>query len=329
MKLRNSLLIVWIALIAGLTWISGSNAYAENTPTPTPAKFVKLPDPTEPAGTDIDAKTLDGIDLEALPIVPEISSHVLTIYLEGKRLGNKPSVFTKDGDCMTATPHFLIPFAQGKGGYDLGTYTDLQKVIDYFQKTVVRKDEKGSYSSFSNPSQTAASGFNTPSIFDPTWADPQVCKGDESPLQCEYRLLKPSIALIMFGTNDVKSIDAAHFDYYLRRLVADTANAGIVPILSTFPQEPSLVDKSTEYNRIIARIAQDYDVPLINLWRALEPLPNHGVDPVNTTHMTQPEGDDSISFAPDKLQYGFNVRNLLTLQTLQAVLKVVNPAALK
>jgi hypothetical protein len=315
--------------LVGLTLSCLTTAQADGTPTSTPAKFVKLTEPKEPTGTDLDMTDIDKIDISTLPTVPPISSHVLSIYLEGKRLGNNPKVFTKNGDCMTDTPHFLMPFGQGKSGYDLGTYADLQKVIDFYSSTVVAKDSKGSYNSFSNHSQTAASGFNTPSIFDPTWADPKVCKGDESPLQCEYRLLKPSVVLIMFGTNDVKSIDPAHFDYYMRKMVVDTVNAGIVPILSTFPTEPSMADKSLQFNKIIAKVAADYDVPLINLSRALEPLPNHGVDPVVTTHMTQPEGDDTISFQDDKLQYGFNVRNLLTLQTLEAYLNVVNPDALK
>ena len=76
------------------------------------------------------------------------------------------------------------------------------------------------------------------------------------------------------------------------------------------------------------KVAADYNVPLINLWRALDPLPHKGVDPQNTTHMTKPDnGDSAASFTPADLQAGFNVRNLLTLQTLDAVLKVVKPGA--
>jgi hypothetical protein len=70
----------------------------------------------------------------------------------------------------------------------------------------------------------------------------------------------------------------------------------------------------------VAQIAQDYDVPLINLWLALEPLPNQGIDPVETTHMSVPEDGAVCYFIGPNLQAGFTVRNLLTLQTLDAVL---------
>ncbi len=130
----------------------------------------------------------------------------------------------------------------------------------------------------------------------------------------------------MFGTNDIKSIEPKDFDLYLRRVVAQTINDGTIPILSTFPTQPGLEDKSILYNQITVKIAMDYDVPLINLWLALKPLPHQGIDPENNTHMTKPADGHVAYFTVDDLQAGYNVRNLLTLQTLEAVLKKVDPA---
>jgi hypothetical protein len=94
----------------------------------------------------------------------------------------------------------------------------------------------------------------------------------------------------------------------------------ILPVLSTFPQRPEFPEKSVLYNQIVAQIAQDYDVPLINLWLALDPLPNNGIDPDDTTHMSTPADGAACYFIGPNLEAGFTMRNLLTLQALDAVL---------
>ncbi len=286
----------------------------------------------EPKLGQFDQAGVARIDLKAYPVVPEVSAHVTAIYQEGQRRGNNPRIFSKIGDCMTATPHFMEPF--GKGDYTLDTYTSLQKVIDYYAGVPARgKDAKNAQEanvdSFTNPGLAATSGFNSASVLDATWNDPKWCKSSESPLTCEYRVSKPSLAIIMFGTNDLKSITPEQFDFYLRKVVVQTVNAGIVPILSTFPVQPGAEAASLLYNQITARIATDYDVPLINLWLALEPLPHKGVDPANSTHMTEPVSGRTGSLAEADLQAGYNVRNLVTLQAMEAVLKAIQPDALK
>lgn len=310
--------------LVGLAALSPVRAYGLQQPQQTPGSFVPLP---EPQAGKFDQAAVVKIDLKSYPIVPQIpADHVLAIYQEGLRRGNNPRVFSKVGDCMTATPDFLEPI--GKGDYELGAYTSLKKVIDVFAGVPARgKDAE--YDSFTNPGLAATSGFNAAGVLDAMWADPKWCSADESPLTCEYRVSRPGIALIMFGTNDIKSIKPDEFDYYLRRVVVQTANAGIIPVLSTFPMQPGLTDKSILYNQITAKIASDYDLPLINLWLALEPLPHQGVDPENTTHMTKAASGHSASFVEADLQAGYNVRNLVTLQTLEALLKVIQPDAFR
>ena len=74
----------------------------------------------------------------------------------------------------------------------------------------------------------------------------------------------------------------------------------------------------------MVRAALDYDLPLINLNRALEPLPDHGVNPADMIHLSVPPDGRVDLFTTEDLQYGFTVRNLVTLQTLQALLSAVN-----
>jgi len=158
---------------------------------------------------------------------------------------------------------------------------------------------------------------------DATWSDPKWCQSGESPLTCEYRVSKPSIAIIMFGTNDVNYTDAGSYDIYLRTIISETLSRKIVPILNTFPTRPEDPKKSLLFNQMVVRVAMDFDIPLVNMNQALDPLPNHGVNPDDTTHLSIPADKRVDIFTPDHLTAGFTVRNLVTLQALQKVLEAV------
>jgi hypothetical protein len=62
----------------------------------------------------------------------------------------------------------------------------------------------------------------------------------------------------------------------------------------------------------------DNDIPLINLWLALESLPNHGVE-ADGFHLGEQPNDNSCYLTEDYLRYGYPVRNLVTLRTLDNV----------
>jgi hypothetical protein len=276
--------------------------------------------PAPPVLGQFDPASVANTNLNDYPVVPQVSPAVREIYQAGLARGNNPRVFSKLGDCMTETPNFLAPFSDGS--YNLGAHDYLQEVIDQFAGEPAR--ENGwEQDSFATLGLAAASGFNIAGPLDPTWANPDWCSAGESPLECEYRVARPSIAVIMFGTNDVTYTDPAAYDFYLRTLILKTLDHDIVPILSTFPTRPEDPEKSLLLNQIVVRVAEDYDLPLMNLNRALEPLPHHGVDPNDTIHLTVPADQRVDVFTESNLQAGFTVRNLVTLQALDAVLKSV------
>ncbi len=312
-----------LAIILSLVLALASGACtAQATPSLTPPVPTR-PVPTRPAlprPDQFDPATVSGIRLEDVPVVPQVNPLMRDVYQAGLKRGNNPHVFAKLGDCMTENPYFLTPFAAGQ--YDLGTYQNLKATIEQFYGYPARgagwqKD------SFATVGLASAGGFNVAAPLDATWADPKWCRAGESPLACEYRVSRPSVAIIMFGTNDVNYTDAATYNFYLRTIISQTLDDDIVPILSTFPTRLENPQKSLLLNQIVVRVAQDYDVPLINLNRALEALPNHGVNPQDTTHLTTPSDERVDVFSPANLQTGFTVRNLVTLQALDAVLRVV------
>ena len=286
---------------------------AAATHAPTPAKTAK----TAPAAESAFINAARGISIANAPVVPAISQKAKQIYADGIAAGNNPRVFSKVGDCMTDNPHFLAPFAQGK--YMLGEYAALEPVIKNYLGVPARTTPNWAQDSFATKSIAAFGGFNVAGPLDATWADPKFCNAGESPLACEYRLAKPGVALLMFGTNDAAATEPEAFVKFYRQMIDETLAKKILPVISTFPTRPENVDKSVLLNQLVLALGKEYDIPVINLNRALEPLPNHGVDAKDTTHLTVPPNDRADDFTPTGLQAGFNVRNLVTLQTLSEV----------
>jgi len=279
---------------------------------PTLAQVQDTVDLTPPQLGDFDPDSVAEIDLDAPPVIPTLTDHAHAIFERGAESGRDPQMFSKVGDSMTASESFLVAF--GSGDYDLGDYAELEPVVNFY-----RAGEEPN--AFDRVNYATALGFNTASARDSLWADAEACEANETPLDCEYRLANPAFALIMFGTNDVMFFEAADFDYFLRLIVLDTIAADVVPVLSTFPVRPEEPEKSLLFNQIIIQIADDYDLPLTNLLVALEPLPEYGVNPDDTLHLTIPDAPTTVTtFDESGFEAGYTWRNLVTLQTLDSLL---------
>jgi len=285
------------------------------TPTASAQNTIDL---TPPELGDFDPTSIENISVADTPVLPELTDHAREIYQRGVASGRNARVFSKVGDCMTASYwYFLGPFITGD--YDLGDFSDLQPVIDYF--SVPARAEGFIETSFENPGLATASGFNSASVLDAIWADPNWCQANESPLACEYRLSRPAFSLIMFGTNDVAFFEPDAFDFYMRSIVLETIAEDTVPILYTIPWRPEYPEKVDEFNKVVIKIAQDYDLPLVNLNLAIQDLDYFGVDEAEPIHLSiPPETDGTVNFTEDNLQYGYTVRNLITLQTFKILL---------
>ena len=148
---------------------------------------------------------------------------------KGNRSATVPMCFLK---LVTALPFRLIFYTPlDSGAYNLRGYNELQATVNYFAATNARDGNN----SFANSSLAAYNGITTTGILDPNNAWTQVCQSGETPLECEYRVVKPSVALIMLGTNDVASIPLDGYRDNLRRIVQITVDRGIIPVLSLIP----------------------------------------------------------------------------------------------
>jgi len=260
-------------------------------PTPTPRVETvptQTPTPTQPVYTD----------WRDYPILPTVSDTAREIYQRGLAMGNNPAAFSKVGDCETGSDWFLRTFDVQPPLYRLGEYDHLQEMILYFD------------GSFSRRSVVAKNGFNAATALSPIWADPADCLSGETPLACEYRIHKPAIALIAFGTNDTKNPD--RFEGDLRKIIEITIEAGIVPVLST---KADNLEGDHSINETIVRLAVEYDIPLWNFWAAIQDLPDAGLR-TDKMHLTWAQNyfDDPVT-----MEKAWPWRNLTALQTLDIV----------
>lgn len=261
-----------------------------SSPLPTVISITRLPNSCE--------------DWQSWPVVPVASHTARNIYQRGQSDGNNAHVFSKIGDGEISTAWFLSAFDLGPQHYDLGPYQELLPTIEYFA------------GSFERTGIAAKRGFNTQRILDSAATLDAPCAAGESPLTCELRLRQPAFALISMGTNQVWEPD--EFERGMRQILDILIAQNVVPILST---KGDNLEGDHRINRIIACLANEYDLPLWNFWAAIQPLPNHGLQP-DLEHLTYGITDFSNARA---MQTAWTVRNLTALQVLDAVGRGVRP----
>ena len=246
-------------------------------------------------------------------LISGVTAHAHVIFVSGQNQGNRANVFSKIGDSITANDVFLTPI--GWGMYDLRQYTYLGPVVAFFSQTSAR-----TANSFANVSLSAKTGWSAWQPLNPASSlDTNLCDPAERPLECEYRVVKPSIALIMLGTNDVHYTPAAQFEAEMRLIIQISIDHGVIPVISTIPpmHKDWAVGHVETLNGIIVSLAREYDIPLWDYYSALQGLPNDGL----TTDGVHPSvySGHAADFSPDYMQAGYTVRNLLALQALDAV----------
>jgi hypothetical protein len=206
--------------------------------------------------------------------------------------------------------------------YDLGGYDYLQPVVDQFSNTWVGVDN-----AFTRESVAADVGWAAWGVLEPELADEEFCQPEEKPLECEYRIARPSVALIMFGTNDASYRTPGEFRYDLQRIIDLSLSWGVIPVLSTFPNRPDAPEAAAALNQVVRELAAERRLPLWDYAAALAALPNQGLAWDNLHPSAPEETDDVAVFNADTLQYGYVVRNLTALQILDRVWRTVDPAA--
>jgi len=314
MKLARFILLTILfstsILLAACSASSTPTPVAPSTPTAS-ATLLVIPAETQPATPVAPAETPEPVAIAAVdtrlpperwqewPVAPTVSPRMIEIYQQGIAQGHDPTHFSKIGDCQNVASYFLSTF-DTPGDYSLGDqYAYLQNTITYFS------------GSWSRLSLSVGPGMNIASVLSPIWADPNQCQAGETPLACEFRVNKPSIAIISMETWWGEQ-PAKIYELYMRQLVENVLAQNVVPILAT---KADNMEGDNSINAAIARVAYDYEIPMWNFWAAVQPLPDHGLYG-DGFHLTFARNffDD-----PKRMMFAWPWRNLTALQAVDSV----------
>jgi hypothetical protein len=171
-------------------------------------------------------------------------------------------------------------------------------------------------SSFNRASAAAAVGMVS------SWA----VNGSPSPLRKEIDAVNPQFSIVMYGANDVGGYGSMHtimatYMRGMRRIVDSCIIQGIVPILTATCPRVDKMEYTLAMSYLVRALAQQYQIPFIDYYRAMMLLPEFGLrdDGVHPNYL---DYNKSCWFTKEGLIYGYNLRNLITLEMLSTMHKI-------
>ena len=253
-----------------------------------------------PALESLETRDVPAADFHTLPIFPAsdpaVLDHVREIAALGQALGRRTDAVVKLGDSNSSlfggSTDYLEPLGPGFDPVSSGLASLGQNLVD----TWAAFRATGSYSRETN---LAYPGYRLDSVF--------------PYLASEIPRANPSVALIMLGTNDAYvGTTPDLFEQRLESLISQLSQSGVVPILSTIPENlafgTAVTNAAIALNQVIANVAESSRVPLWNFHRQLESLPLAGLR-YDLLHLNVSPSGGAHFIGYDAL-YGQNVHNL-------------------
>lgn len=272
------IIILFIFLVACSPQVTSSPTISTNTPSrpiPTPryetstaTSFQVKEEATETKQQTITPTEIVTVDVASTetpisnewmmsPILPEPTENIRAIYEYGQTLGNNPNAFSIFGDCQARPDEFFGLYETDENLVN-SLSPELQETVNQF------------YGSFNRESPTAQDGTTPGALLWDQWHRGEYgCTFAETPVDCELRIQNPSFVIIQIGS---------HFESrnteYLRKVITQLIDRGVVPILATKADNRELDHR---VNRDMYLLAQEFDLPLWNFWASLSDLPNRGL----------------------------------------------------
>jgi hypothetical protein len=189
-----------------------------------------------------------------------VSDKMVEVYQKGLAQGNDPHAFSILGDCQSQPEVFM-------GVYDNDPEAlkalpeDLQETVTYFS------------GNFDRYSPTVKDATTEGALLWIQWNDnkEKKCTPSETPVDCELRVHKPSIAFIHVGTHW-----EARNRQYLEKIIGILMDHGTVPVLVTKADNR---EKDERVNHNLASLAEEYGLPMWNFWASVQHLPDNGLKP--------------------------------------------------
>jgi hypothetical protein len=271
-------------------------------------------------------------------VVPRIDAalqaRLLRVVAAGRSQGSRAGVFAKVGDSITASPDFLVPI--GCGAVDYGRWSVLAATVARWSATVPHgwlDPGCPAATSFTRVGASAAPGWRVADLVRPRSAADALCQPvPTSAIDCELAAIRPSLALVEIGSNDLVTPDGEHvdpaglhdFEPGFRQLVRTIVAHGVVPVVSTVPprhRPPEAEPLVAELNDIVVRVAGEEHVPVWDYWLALQSSSQFGMAYDWVHPSPAPTGAGDLRDAA--MDWGYNVRNRTALQVLAKLTRVV------
>ncbi len=227
------------------------------------------------------------------PITPYVADQLRAIAANGTA---DPLAVAKVGDSITVSNQFFHCFENSS-----------DSVTPEIDQTIAH------FGGFDRTSLTAGVG----------WSSNMALSGSPSPLQREIAAINPSVAVVMYGTNDAEGGNLDAYGGNLLSIVDLLIERGVVPIVSTIPPRDYNANDARVpfYNAMARAVAQARQVPLVDLHRELLPLPGYGL----SGDGLHPRGaGGGCDFSANGMQAGYNVRNRVTIEALDRVRRVLD-----
>ena len=266
-------------------------------------------------GDDLPHPELYPTDRTHSPITAYVADSIRAIAQAPGGADKNPAVFAKIGGGSTASVNFMGCFAVEAAIQDLPPAPPLQDTLGYFNSV-----DLGGVTAFNRASAAAMVGFSSD----------ELVSGAPTPIEAELEAIKPRFAQLLVGTHDLEKDQPGQLWTFAENLLT-TVNAlttqGVVPIISTIPQRTDLPAKdifTPRYNLVLRAVAQGRQIPLVDLNLALMGVPMAGVvENGELSVFVSAMVDRPCHFGELAMMYGYNVRNLEGLRSLDRARQVV------
>lgn len=295
-----------------VTGPGGSNSITQQVP-------VTIPDAPTPTFTPDPG---DGSIANTTAVEPNIDAFAgrfAEILANAPANGNPPmrtDVFSVVGD-GSANANFLLPFAA------LDTYSLGGNIEGEISDTITLYNG-GEVNSFARLGETPRGSAEE------LLAESSACPGF-SHLACELQISTPAVLIISVGYKEARDMnpDAIDFEPFranLRQMVQTSIDNGTIPVLLTVYRRPSdQIAKYRAVNEVIIEVANEFDVPVVNVWRLFRELADQAYSGDEPSIAPNDNGQPfpGLLRRPEIDTFGENARNYYALRTLDRILEVL------
>jgi len=242
-------------------------------------------------------------------LTPRVVGSLRAIAARSER--EHDNVFAKLGGSSVESHAFLHCFRSDEVA--LGEHAHLSETIDFFSQ-----GRAAGTSPFTRESLAAHRG----------WSIRQGLTGRPTRVEQELREISPRYAFALFGGNDVQARRPRTFYRHLVSLLDKLERNGVIPILgSTMPRGDSdeMEGWARRYDEVSRSIAESRHLPYMDVHARAMDLPGQGLagDGVHPNVLLDGGRSRACDFTDTGERYGMNLRNLLAIQTLDRLRRVL------